>query len=174
MSALEQELSALLRGRLVGHVLVVGKCPVDLEITGVRAAKAPADRGELQQLGADYDAAVIAGWGKDLEAEEVARALRERVRVGGSVVFLVPTSRRGWRGARSALLGAFRGQAPVPFEELCEAVFRAGLRAIVARELEGGRGLGLIAARVVESAAQAGESSVRTLSSLREPSQKIG
>lgn len=158
----DPQLSTALEGRLVGDVLVVGELPFELTRTGVRPAEMPRDAEELAAIRGDYDAVLVAGWGKDLGALDVVRALSRCVRPDGSLVLVVATARPGWRGARGAILGALRRRAPIQFEELCEAMLRCGLRDVVARELDDARALSFVAARVPERIA-AGERPVREL-----------
>ncbi len=173
--SLERAALTRLERRLDGRVLVLGSTPLELAATAVRV-DAPVDEAALHAIHGEHDAAVIGGWGRGLTPARVARRARELVREGGVVAFVVPTLRSGWRRAQGALLGAFRRQSPVLFEELCEAMLRARLADVTGAELSGSRGLGVVTARVVSLAPglDAAESSVRTIASLREPSQKIG
>jgi hypothetical protein len=147
--ALERLLARLLGG---GSVLAVGGPPLAPSST-VRELARPQSGEELEQSletvgDAAYDAALLASWGPDLTPEELARAVRDKVRPGGVIVITAPTTRRGWRGARGALVGMIKRRKPVPLEELCEALLLARLRDVSARELDGSTALGVVWATV--------------------------
>lgn len=150
--ALERLLERLLAG---GSVLAVGSPPSSPlgPSRTVRELPRPESAGELEQSleavgDAAYDAALLASWGPELSAEGLARAVRDKVRPGGIIVITAPTTRRGWRGARGALVGMIKRRKPVPLEELCEALLLAHLREVAARELEGSTALGVVWASV--------------------------
>ncbi|MCB9593171.1 MAG: hypothetical protein H6719_10600 [Sandaracinaceae bacterium] len=137
-----------------GRVLVVGAlraptvAPVD-----PHPVEAPATLGELRGAlaaprGEPFDAALIAGWGRDVDLVGLVSEVRRAVRSGGTVAFVVPIPRDGWRGARSAVLAMLRRQRPVPLEELCGALLMGKLVDVRVRPIEGAGGYAIVSAEV--------------------------
>jgi len=131
-----------------GRVLVVGEPRVEGLIEGgAVAVPAPRSAGELRgAIAADapFDGAVIAGWDKDVDLVALVDAVRRAVEVGGRVAFVAPVTQRGWRRARSSVIGMLRRQRPIPLEDLCGALLRGRLVDVRARPLEGAVGHAIV------------------------------
>lgn len=130
------ELLAIGAKHLVGYV----------EAASVREVPAPeAEPVVLPPVRAE--AALIGGLG-GASALSLARAAAACVSPGGTVAFVLPTTRSGLKGTAGSLLGRLRGQKPVLLEELCEALLLAGLADITAHELSDSRGTSVVRASV--------------------------
>ncbi|MBX3273612.1 MAG: hypothetical protein KF729_25335 [Sandaracinaceae bacterium] len=99
---------------------------------------------------AQYDAAWITGWGRELAPVELAREVAVAVRPGGAVAFVAPEAAPGWRGASAAVRALFGRARPVPLEALCGALLLAGLVDVRALALDAPRGHVLVRATVPE------------------------
>jgi len=148
---------------LEGHVLVIGTVP-DGVVSDVSRDEitAPDSLGALRSAlatRARSDAALIYDWARDVSLAGLVEEVRTATRDGGRVMFVVPIVRRGWRGARGALLGALRRRPPVLLEALSGALLLGGCVDVRARELEGAPGLHVVWARVPTGTGDDAESS---------------
>lgn len=137
-------------GALLGPAMALGGSILAIEagplVRGLDASvrELPAPDGEVLELPhGPHEAAIVGGLGA-AKPLAMARALASCVRPSGIVLFALPTTRDGLKGATGSLLGMLRRKKPLPFEELCEALLIAGLTDIEARELEDSMGTSLV------------------------------
>jgi hypothetical protein len=137
------ELGSLIGPRLSGAILAIEAGSLVAEL-GASVVEVPAPESEPFTLPAgQHDVAIVGGLGGATPLG-LARALAPVVRSGGAVVFALPTTRHGLKGATGSLLGMLRRKKPVLFEELCEALLIAGLADIRARELADSSGTSIV------------------------------
>ncbi|HJL20221.1 MAG TPA: hypothetical protein RMH99_31430 [Sandaracinaceae bacterium LLY-WYZ-13_1] len=136
MRSLEALLSRVVSA---GSVLAVGaeQLPTPGEPSRTRALDAPDDAAALDaalgSLSDDaFDAALAAGWGKDLTPRAVVAGLRRTLRPGAPLVLVAPAPRAGW----TAVVRMLRRRRAVPREALCEALLLEGLVDVRARRPE--------------------------------------
>lgn len=124
----------------------LGELPARSVLHVVAAELSQAEVGGTPRL---HDAAVIGGFdGRALG--ELVRVVVRRVRPGGPVAAVLPTTRVGVKGATLSFLGLLRRRPPLPLEDLCEALLHAGLADLGARELADLAGTSIVWGRVRE------------------------
>lgn len=139
----KQELIAHVARSVAGEVVAIDAGALVPHLSA--AAVHEVESGELARV-PECDAAVVGGLGGATPLE-VARALSGRVRPGGSVIFAVPTTRAGIKGAAGSIVGLLRRKKPVLLEDLCESLLVAGFSTIEAFELDDPAGTSVVTAQ---------------------------